>query len=454
MIAPLTVDEAVEILRSRIPRAWIDTCLATSDGAATLLAVVDFFVELDDRDAERFSGLFVAPFSGQVDLPASGARVAETTLAIVRRRSGALLTLPVGTRVQTHDGHVFQTIAPLSFAGGELDAEKTVDAISVVPGNFAVIPPSEITEFTPIAKGLTGAGTEIWNFSVPGGYSLRLTTDATKPHPWRASTVGLPVEILTATGALAPNVGAQAQIERVTVGDSYFTGPGTETAYAWTPVSDQTYPTLTMGTAPYIWAVRDWNEVGFEVRNVTRVTGGRDGTLDALAEARGRPRRPGEGDESVRTRLRRRPLSPSALGILEQVVLAIAPYGFGRHDVRIYELGIVPVGDASPLAENYQPAGGTIAGIHVARMRTPHTPDTMARHKRDHTTLGTFVNSGFVGVAGVTPWTVVVRVTLPVGFDEPTARLIRLAAWEAITAARQRGCFASLYEPLQWGYPP
>lgn len=454
MIPPLTVDEAIEILRSRIPRAWIDTCLATPDGAATLLAVVDFFVEVDARDAERMSALFVAPHSLQVAPPASGAAFATTTLAIVRRRSGAALTLPIGTRVQTHDGHVFATVAPLAFAGGELDVEKTVDAVAVVGGNLAVIPPNEITHFAPIALGLTGAGTAIGNFAVTGGFSLRLTTDTAKPHPWRASIVGLPVEILSATGALAPNVGAQLQIDKVTSGDAWANPPATETAYAWTPVTDQEWPVVTLGAASYVWAVRDWNEVGFEVRNTVRVTGGRDAVLDARAEERGRPRRLGEGDESVRTRLRRRPLSPSALGILEQTVLAIAPYGFGRHDVRVYELGIVPTGDVGPLAENFQAAAGTLAGKHHYGMSTPHTPPTMAAQTPAGATLASYVNPGFVGLEGVSPWVIVVRVLLPGGFDTGLAAQIQLAVAEAVDAASQGGAVRFLYEVQQWGYPP
>lgn len=454
MIPPATAEELLEIVRARVPRAWIYQCLSTPDGAATLMMVADMFAELDARDARRMSALFVAPHSMQVDEPASGAVAAATTLAIVRRRAGAELSLTPGTRCQTRDGHVFRTLTRLTFGAHELDVEKTVEAVAVVPGDFAVIPPNEITQFTPVANGLTGAGTEILNVAVGGAFSLRLTTDVTKPHPWRDTIAGLPIEFLSASGVLAPNVGMQAQIAKVTTGPAHADPPDTETAYAWTPLTDQAYPTLAMGAAPFVWAARDWNEVGFEVRNVTRATPGRDATIDALAEARGRPRRPGEGDESVRTRLRRKPLSPSARGILEQVVIAIAPFGFGRHDVRIYELGIVPVGDTSALAENYQPAGGWLWSKTCYGMATPHTPDAMAARGVSGATLSIYVNPGFVGWEGISPWVIVVRVTLPGGFDADVAAQIRLATSEAFQAARQRGAVAFLYNVVQWSYPP
>lgn len=453
MIPAATDEELLELLRARIPREWLDTCLSTPDGQAMLGAAVAMFVALDVRDAERMSGLFVGPHSLQVQKPASGARNATTALAFTRRRAGAGLTLPAGTRVQTPDGHVFLTTDPVSFGAQETGVEKMVGGVAAVAGHFAEIPPDEITEFTPVARGLTGAGTAIEGFAVPGGFALRLTTDATKPHPWRASIVGLPFEVLTASGVGAVNVGKQGQIDRVTSGDSWFNDPDTETPYAWTPVTDEQFPTWAIGVFPFEWAIRDWNEVGFTVRNATPVVGGRDGTLDALVEARGRPRRPGELDEAVRTRLLRRPLSPSALGVLEQVVVAIAPHGFGRHDVRVYELGQVPA-EADALAENFPKAGGSLLDLHATFVGTPLTPDEMAARAPDGSTLASFVNPGFQGKYPSTPWTIVVDVMLPTGFDEPAAREIRLATWEAVQAARQRGCVAWLYHPEQWGYPP
>lgn len=449
MIPAASSEDLLELLRSRLPQAWIDECLSTPDGEAMLMAIVDMFADVDRRDAERISALYVAPHSTQIAEPASGARAAAVTLAITRQRAGARQTVPVGTKVQTPDGHVFLTTAALSFGAGEVGVPKLVGAVALVPGDWATIPPGEIDEFTPVGSGLTGAGVAVTNVSLGAGqYALRFQTDPTKPHPWRASITGLPVEIIS--GA---NAGRQSRIERVTVASTYGAGPGTETAFAWSPPSDEAVTPWAVGSVTYEWAIRDWGEIGFSVTNTTRATGGRDGVLDELAAARGRPRRLGENDESVRKRLRRRPLSPSALGILEQVVLAITPYGFGRRDVRIYELGQVPVGDASPLAENFPASGGAIVGLHVADMAAPHTPDAMARRTPSGVTLNTFVNPGFVGAYGASPWVVIVRLLLPAGFDATSAAVIRLAAWEATQASRQGGCNVYLYNPLQWGYP-
>lgn len=463
----LTSDEALEILRGRVDKGWLEQLLSDADGQALVMGLVDIFAEVDQLDAQVASSLFTSPHSLQVDQPASGAEKATTTLQVTLKKqvkSAVPLPLPAGTKVTTPDGHVYLTDAPLSWGQGEVGVAKTVAATALLPGHPGAIPPGEITGFVDVARGLSGVGTKIELKVVTGGSfrSLRFRTDTALPHPFRDVVTGMLLEVTSADPAGVANVGRVAPIAKV----NDFLSPGVEPpysstapdgAFAWAEVvdasADARYSVWTLGTFGFEWRIIPWDEL-FTVTNTTAVTGGREAMLDELAQGRGRPRQPGEEDEPLRARLAAAPEPPSPLGVLRKSIRALVPYGFGRLDVRVYELGLDVPEDTDPYAYNFPAACGMISDLHCSDMSTVGTPDGMASADPSYASLSPFFNPGLaLCEGGAQRWTVIVRWEPPGGMPADTTAKIRRLLYAAAKRAAQPGCIVQLYYPNQWSYP-
>lgn len=458
MLAPLTFDEALGILRSHVDPAWLEAHMATPDGYAEIAAIVDLFVELDTRDAIDASALFVRPWGRQVAAPASGATKATTTIAITKTRATpSPITIPAGTKVETPDGHVFTLDNPLSWGKGEAGVAKSTTATALVSGHMGAIPQGEITAFVPIANGLSGVGTDVSVPFVTGGKALRLTTDLTKPHPFKSFVAGLYVQILDVTDSTkSAFVGTLWQAAHVNGSSSSpFTAGAPENAYLWAPVvinSDATYNAVPTGSYGYTWVARDWAELGFAVTNTTAVVDGVPGFLDEIANARGRPRLVGEGDDSVRARLLRAPEPPTSTALLHKAVVALAPYNATRHDVTIYEIGIGAPSSVDPLAANCPIAMGFIGDLHVGDNTDAFTPDAVASADANYNATTPFVNPGFSCACPPYPFVVIVRWDPPAGMPSDQQSAANGALWKAENDGRQPGCFLQLYNTSQWGF--
>ncbi len=462
MLRGITATELVEtVLRPRVSRAWLDELLSTPEGYATLYGAADAFAALDECDASDFSSFFVQASSLQVGLPATGAQYATTTLSITRRRPGGNVTIPAGTRVRTSDGHVFLTDSALSWAGPEV-ASKTVTATALLTGFPGIIPRGEINAFDPIARGITGAGVQIQVAQHTGASqprSLWIRTDLTKPHPFEARHIGLYLEILEVEDFAAQgNVGRIEQISRMNAGSFYAQSSQPENAVVWTPgvntTTDARYSVWYLGTYGFTWTIRDWNELGFDVTNSEPVVGGRPAMLDELAFSRGRPRYVDEGDDALARRLSRPSESPSPLGVLRKSTAALNPFGFGRHELRIYEMGEPGASSINPYEENFPTAMGFIGDLHSTDMESPETPDGMASQSPTYTTLAPFFNPGLALLeVGSTPWTVIVRCAVLDILPADNAAEARVQLFSAAKNAAQPGCLLELYETDQWSYP-
>lgn len=458
MIGPISFNEMFGVFRSRVDRKWLDEYMSTPDGAAQVNALVEIFVAQDAESAKTWASYLVRPFSRQSGAPASGATKATTTLAITKKRASPVpLTMPAGTLVQTPDGHVFETAAALTW--GALDtSSKAVGGTATIPGRYGIIPPGNVTVFTPVANGITGAGTAIDLVGVGGGLAaLRITTDTTKPNPFRPALVGLYLQVLdVASTAAQGDVGRLVQIGSVTnSATSPGATPGTEDEYAWSAVVANVvggvYSAWYTGTFGFTWLVLDWDALGFEVTNTTEVVDGTAGMLDALAAARGRARLLGEGDDSVRGRLLRRPEPPSPIGCLRKQIVALAPYAASRHDIKIYEMGAAPPNASDPYAENFPGAMGFLGDLHCGDMSDPATPDGMAAAAPGYGALSPFVNPGLSLASNLRPIGIC-RWDVPVGLPSAEAAAAQGTQYVAAKNAVQPGVLIRIYDTRQWGY--
>ena len=463
MLAAITRDQLLDLVRKRVPAAWLEQLLSTADGQAVLEMLLAIYVETDARDAAEWAEHYVQPHSRQVGPPAAGAEYATTTVGITRRRQGGPHTLPAGSLVETRDGHVFATAAPLSFGGNELGVEKTAPATAVVAGWPGVIPPGEVTSFTRVANGITGAGLSV-ALAQAGGpaqpKSLKFRTDITKPHPFKASMLGLYLEVLDVSTVLAAgNVGRTVQLVAMNDGTALATVGAPENEYAWSPAIDTTtdasYSVWYVGPHTFTWALRDWSDLGYVVRNTTRVVGGRVPWLDEAAKTRGRPRQAGETTDALRARLARQPSGPFPVPALRKLLPVLNQFGFNRHDVRVYELGAVASDPAVDLyAENFPAAAGFIDDLHCDDMSTPETPDGMASVDPAYAPLSPFFNPGLALEYDLSSrWGAIVRWDAPGGFPAPLVATVRRLLAAAFRDATQPGLLRRIYYPTQWSFP-
>jgi len=461
MLPGISRDDAIAVLYAHNPKGYLDELRSTPEGTAVFEAIVDMAVRIDAQNADQASALRVLPASHQVAAPASGAEYATTTLAVTMRRPlKQPITIPAGSRGQSPDGHVFVLDGPLSWGVAEVGVTKTVTATALVAGYPGFLPPGSITEWTPIAKGITGVGTQI---AISPGIGqprhLRFTTDTAQPHPFKATLTGLYVVVESGDLACAPNFGRMMQIARVNDADPWSSAVTPEGRYARSAEVDTTVDASlsawTLGSFGFQWRALDWSDLGLTVTNTTEVVGGRLAVLDEIAIARGRPREAGEGDEGVRRRLTLAPQRPSPIGLLRKCILSIGPYGFFRLDLRIYEMGEPAPASVTvdPYAPNFPAAMGFIADLHCCSMTTPETPDGVASRDPDYVALSPFFNPGLALVEGPRPWTAIVRWDPPSGMGGPQVAAIRKTLFAAARQARQPGCLVQLYFPQQWSFP-
>lgn len=457
MIPAYTRQQILDYLREQVSADWWDQITSDPDGNALVLALADVFSELDAANASEASALRVRQAPGLAAAPASGAEYATTTLEIRRTKTGRSITMPTGTLVETPDGHRYATTSPLSWGGGEL-AAKSVSAQAVAPGWPGIIPAGAIDRFVRVANGVSGIGTEItlWN-THDTYYSIQLTTDATKPHLFRSSYVGLYFEI-TSCAAQPQQVGLQFQVTAVNDGTAFDADSLPESRYMWTPEIDSTvdveYGNIISDAYSYEWVIRDWDELGFSVRNTTAATGGRAAFLDEHARARGRARLPGEADEQVRARLLRAPELPSPIGVLRKAIVALAPFGVRRSDIKIYELGQRGADPVDVYVENFPSAGGFISDLHCSDMSSPETPVGMYSKSPTYTTLSPAYDPGLALTLDgpVSPFRYLVRWDPPAGMDPDLVKQIRVLLWQSLRSSKPPGAFFQIYEITQWGF--
>lgn len=463
MKAPLTFEEALDLVRSRVERAWLEEVLADPDGRALVHIMADIAVALDAKDAADASSLFVVPSSGQVAPPASGPERATTTLAVSLRKqfkSSAPLLMPAGTRVQTPDGHTYTLDLALSFKVGEVGVAKSVAATALLPGHPGVIPAGEITEFSPVANGISGIGTKIELVTISGSTkALRFKTDTAIPHPFKSEMIGMLLEVVSVEDVTkAGDVGRVVGLVGMNPGGAAPGDPASpENAYAWTlPVNtttDSRYSVWATGTFGYEWRIADWSEY-FDVTNTSAVVGGRDDVLGELAVASGRPRQAGEEDEQIRARLSMAPVAPSPLGLLRKAITTLVPFGFGRLDVRVYEMSEPGPWSLDPYAYNFPAAMGFIGEMTCTDTATPDTPDGVASQSPVYATLSPFFNPGLSLIEpGTARWVVVVRWDAPAGMSSDRVATIRRLLFAACKAAKQPGLIVQLYYLPEWSFP-
>jgi hypothetical protein len=463
----LTFAEALDLLAGRVDGGWLAELRSTPDGEALLGLAVDILIAADQEDAERAGQLWLVAHSAQETSPASGPTYATLTLAVTLRRTLKTtrpITLPAGTPVTTPDGHIFRTDSALTWGVGEVGTAKTVAATAVLPGRKHV-PPGELTAFRETTDGLSGVGLAVNLLPSGGGQpkALRLQTDTAIPHAFRAELVGSYVELST---VLAPGEANEGRALRIVAinntggmsppswGDA--PEPG-DNQNAWGEQSDTTTdawmsPWAT-GTFGFSWRAIPWGEL-FAVENTTAATGGSLGLLDELAEQVGRPRQPGEEDELLRARLAGRHSPPSPLGALRAAIRTLAPWGFGRLDLRIYELGAHAPDSTDPYAFNFPAALGFISDLHSTDMTTPETPDGMASQDPDYATLSPFFNPGLALLEpGTLRWAAVVRWDPPGTLSADVIATLRRLLFAAVSAAKPAGCLVQLYHLPAWSYP-
>jgi hypothetical protein len=209
----------------------------------------------------------------------------------------------------------------------------------------------------------------------------------------------------------------------------------------------------TTGAFGFSWRAIPWDEL-FAVENTTAATGGSLGLLDELGEQVGRPRRPGEEDALLRDRLAQRHERPSPLGALRAAIRTLAPWGFGRLDLRIYELGAHAPDSIDPYALNFPAALGAISDLHSTDMSTPETPDGMASRDPSYTLLDPFFNPGLALLEpGTLRWAAVVRWDPPDSLPADTVARVRRLLFSAVNAAKPAGCLVQLYHLPAWSYP-
>lgn len=461
MIAPLTFEGWLTLIAGRVDAGWLAELRSTPEGEAMLGMVIDTFLAVDQADAARASSLFFVGHSRQVAPPASGAQYATLTLSITLRRSLKTtrpIQLPAGSPVQTPDGHIFLTDSALTWGLGEVGVAKTTTATATLPGR-KTIPPGEVTQFVSVVEGLSGIGTNVTKlplFTQPK--RLRLTTNLTIPHAFRPELVGSYVELTEVGSGGEANEGRVLQVDRV--GDDADPDvpalPG-DNRYAWgeatTTTADHWMTPWVVGTFAFTWRAVGWGEL-FAVTNTTAAEGGADAILDEIAQGRGRPRQPGEDDEQVRARLARTNNPPTPLGALRAAITALAPWGFGRLDVRIYEMGEPgPDEDVDPYAYNFPASLGFIGDLHCTDMSTPDTPDGMASQSPTYTTLDPFFNPGLALVEqGTTRWLAIVRWDAPGSMSSDTVAAVRRLLFRALKDAKPGGCLVQLYHLPQWSF--
>lgn len=460
MTAPLTSSDALALLSGRVEQAWLDELRSTPDGEALLQLALDALVAVDEGDAERASQLWLVPHSQQAGPPASGPTYATLTLRVTLRRTlktSRPITLPAGTAVQTPDGHTFLTDSALTWGLGEVGVSKTVTATAALPGRLQ-IPPGELRAFAPVTEGLSGVGTAVGLLPVLAAQPkrLRLTTNTAIPHAFRSVLVGSYVEISGCS--VSANEGRALRIDAVNSAGIVDTAPlAGDNTYAWGEASDTTVDfwmtPWALGAQSFAWRAVPWAEL-FAVENTTAASGGSLALLDELATSVRRPRQTAEGDELLRARLASRSEPPSPLGLLRAAVRTLVGWGFGRLDVRVYELG-EPAPDAGDLyAFNFPAALGFVSDLHCTDMPSPETPDGMVSVDPNYAPLSPFFNPGLALLEpGAARWLVVVRWDPPGSMAGGAVATVRRLLFAALQAAKQGGCVVQLYFPEQWSFP-
>lgn len=447
-VPPLTLDEARALFRADVDPAWYEALVSTPDGRALLDAVLDLFVEADRRDEAAAAALLVAT--------ATRASTAGATVFVTRTRPGQPLWVPAGTVVESADGVRFLLDDSLSLAEGAVGVPIDTTITADRPGDVGFFPEGTIDRFAPLLDTLSGAGVAIAVVTDGAFRRVKLTTNATQPHPFRQSMKGLYVVIADDDGAHAANLGRLVQIEVVNDGSSPSAVGALEDAVAWSPLYDPTAPQVSgwvTGMYEFTWRVVPWADLGLTVTNVTPATTGASPSLDGLGLERGIPPVPFEGVEALRKRLSLAPQGPTPLGLLRKCLQVLAGFGQSLADLRIYEPGaLAPDATLDPYAANFPAWGGFLADIHCSDADDPETPDVQAVQGPYNVTTTTAKNPGLALPFDGRERRLIVRWTEG-ATPELSARPIRIALLNASAKARPPGVAVELYQSQQHGYP-
>jgi hypothetical protein len=448
MSGGLTLDEARALFEADVDPAWYASLVATADGVALLDAALAIVVEADRRDAAD-AGALVAE-------TATRASLAHATVFVARSRPGEALRVPAGTFVESADHVRFELDDDVILAEGAVGVLFDTTCTADRPGNIGVFPAGTIDRFSPLLETLSGAGIAL-AVVVDGAFRrVKLTTDASQPHPFRQSMLGLYVTIADDDGAHAANVGRLVQIVAVNDGSSPGAVGDVEDTVAWSAPFVPTSPQVahwSTGRYAYTWRVVSWVELGLTVTNIDAASLGTSPSLDALALVRGIVPSSSDSAEVVRRKARLAPQPPVPLGLLRKVLQAFADFGQDLSALRIYEPGApAPSATLDPYATNFPAWGGFLADVHCANMADPETPDVFVTHAPYGVTVPGAHNPGLGLPFDGRETRVLVR------WDEGataelTARPIRVAILLAASKARPPGVAIELYRSTQHGYP-
>lgn len=336
---PLTRAEGLAIFRGALHGEEFDALTATDEGLATVVGIVDTFVDLSSRLDRNASSRHLVTRRSDVSPIASGAVAATVELELRRATAstGQDVNIPSGTVAQTVDGHRYTLDAAVYFGAGDR-GPLYVNATAVVPGFASTVIAGSIDRFAELTLGASGdLGSVIVDAS--GTYLEREAGDQ-----FFDRFLGCYVEFTT--GA---NAGRIVQILAVVTGDRV--------------ELDTSGGALTAESLACDWIVREWADLGFTVAQLEDTSQGLDASLDDLALEVGRLRQVGESDDTLTTALLAGSDAVSPLAIIRLANRALGTLG----PVRMYEVG-TPATEATPVVgfENLEAFPGMVADAYPA----------------------------------------------------------------------------------------
>lgn len=379
---PLSYAEAYSLIYSVTSKADILALQTSPDGRAMLDVIVNDMVDRSARLERTITARHLLARPSDATPVATGQVRATCQVAISRAKAsvGVGITIPLGTRVQTSDGHIFTLDADVVFAPG-LVGPVTANVTALFPGfSSNVIAPS-INSFALVGDSSTG---DLATLSVSGGVNTlaRYGGDYFVPKFIFA--------YLTFTAG--SNTGKTARITSLLTGD-----PATQV----TLTCDSTL-VAESGTAT--WLMLEWAALGFTVVQTTDAVDGRDDELDSIGRESGQSRQSAETDADYIRRLTRIRDVVTPRAIIQAINRILGGYG----PATVYELGCGQGNEDSSLGLSAWP--GFVVGAFPLGV-DPTSLDTPGALVPDAPPKGLSVMGG-MGPAFLVKWS-------PIGVDDP-----------------------------------
>jgi hypothetical protein len=392
MSNPFTRDELIELWKSVVDPTYSQPLLA---GGSTGIELIEQLAEglaraseMVNRDAQA---MFIMPYSGQTEEPASGAKKATVTLTVSRTGSAAgEVTLPFGLLieqvvsdygpdgpVEVRTGRRYAVPQTIGLVPGVMSIDVEMEA--ELPGYGYNLPlAGTISAFVQPGATLQNDGARLilgitshrlvlapradalssqnigqyvlFMGGANGGQRRRIvsfvppTNSSTAGSAFVAATgviqgtlignftPGETIEQSTtgATGTLISYGGGFMVYDRLALGGAFDTSApifGVQSGAVLIPTSIDQDPDLVADNA-VVWRVLGWeSDLGLTASNATSPEGGRSPMLDELGRDRGVNRSPGEIDNQYRVRVHKLPDVVSPNAIRRSANRVLAEYG-------------------------------------------------------------------------------------------------------------------------------